>query len=271
MYKGALGIVGGLGPYAGLDLMAKIFDATDAHSDQEHLPVIQISFPHTIVDRTAFLLGKTSVNPGENIGVIMQTLAQAGATVIGMPCNTAHSPKILTVALEALHKSYPHVKFVHMIDALVHTVQSTYPNACKVGVLSTVATFETALYQSALEKAGLISMAPDGAGRERVQKAIMDTSFGIKACSKPVSAAAKKMLEDEAIVLAEQGADIIILGCTEIPLALTDATLTYDVSKAPIPMIDATSVLAIALLETFAPERRKASFSDKEFPIFTCA
>ena len=65
---GAIGVLGGVGPYAGLDLMRKIFDLTEAHSDQEHLSVIQFSLSEHIADRTRFLLGETEANPGEAMG-----------------------------------------------------------------------------------------------------------------------------------------------------------------------------------------------------------
>ena len=68
---GAIGVLGGVGPYAGLDLMRKIFDQTEASCDQEHLSVIQYSLSEHIIDRTRFLLGETDENPGEAIGEIM--------------------------------------------------------------------------------------------------------------------------------------------------------------------------------------------------------
>ena len=55
-----IGIVGGVGPYAGLDLTKKIFDQTLAGSDQEHLPVILVSRPDEIADRTEYLLALTA-------------------------------------------------------------------------------------------------------------------------------------------------------------------------------------------------------------------
>ena len=113
-----IGIVGGVGPHAGLDLTRKLFDHTRAEADQEHLPVMLYSFPDRIGERPAFLLGKTADNPGEAIGDIMAELARAGATVIGMPCNTAHSPRILDAALEKLNATGRPVRFVHMIDAM---------------------------------------------------------------------------------------------------------------------------------------------------------
>ena len=60
--KHLIGIVGGVGPYAGLDLAEKIFDQTDARSDQEHLPVALLSILGEIEDRTAFILGNSKMS-----------------------------------------------------------------------------------------------------------------------------------------------------------------------------------------------------------------
>ena len=106
--------------------------------------------------RPAFLLGKTADNPGEAIGDIMAELARAGATVIGMPCNTAHSPRILDAALEKLKATGRPVRFVHMIDAVVRHVRQRCGEGARVGILSTLATLETRLYQDSLERAGLL-------------------------------------------------------------------------------------------------------------------
>ncbi len=248
---GAIGILGGVGPYAGLDLMRKLFDLTEAHSDQEHLPVIHMSFSGEIVDRTRFLLGETAENPGEAIGEIMVRLARAGATVIGVPCNTAHSPRIMDVALARLRQEAPEVRFVHMIDAVVTAIHEMLPNAKNIGVLSTKGTHATGLYQEALTRAGLSALFPDEPGRDRVQEAISNNLYGIKAQSNPVTSEAKKILSDEAGRLVEQGAEGIILGCTEIPLALTEKTLHG------VPLIDATNILARALILAFAPKKLK--------------
>lgn len=251
--EGAIGILGGVGPYAGLDLMRKIFDMTEAHSDQEHLPVIQFSLSGKIIDRTRFLLGDTEENPGEAIGEIMVRLARAGATVIGVPCNTAHSPRIMDVALAHLKKEAPAVRFVHMIDAVMTAIHEMLPAARRIGVLSTKGTYATGLYQDALAKAGFSAVFPDSDGRDRVQEAISNSQYGIKAQSNPVSPEARNILSDEAKKLVEQGAEGIILGCTEIPLALTEKSLHG------VPLIDATNILARALILAFAPEKLKRS------------
>lgn len=248
---GAIGVLGGVGPYAGLDLMRKIFDRTEASCDQEHLPVIQFSLPGQIIDRTRFLLGETEENPGEAIGEIMLRMAQAGATVIGVPCNTAHSPRIMDGAVARLHAAAPQVRFVHMIAAVMDFIRESLPQARTIGVLSTKGTYATGLYQDALTGAGFTPLFPDEEGRERVQQAISNPSYGIKARSNPVTPEARSALLAEAEALIANGAEAVILGCTEIPLALTEAALHG------VPLLDATAVLARALILAYAPERLK--------------
>jgi len=250
-FKGAIGIVGGVGPYAGLDLMRKIFDATIAHSDQEHLPVLHHSRSNLIMDRMLFLTGKSPDNPGEILGEVMAELAQDGATVIGMPCNTAHSPVILEAALPKLAATGTGAKFIHMINAVAEYLRDVHPEVRTVGVLGTIGTYQTGIYQNALAEAGLTVLFPDEEGRNRVQSAIADTTFGIKAQSNPVTAKARQLLADEAGRLAERGAQAVILGCTEIPLALTEPMLHG------VPLLDATNVLARALVRAFAPDKLK--------------
>ena len=251
VHDGAIGIVGGVGPYAGLDLMRKIFDQTEAASDQDHLPVIQYSFSNRIADRTAFLLGRSRENPGDMLGEIMESLVRSGATVIGMPCNTAHSPAILEAALPKLVRGNPKACFVHMIEEVTRAICENQPRARTIGVLSTIGTYETGIYQDALERKGLTALFPDAEGRESVQRAISDPVFGIKAESNPVTAEARARLAGQAGELARRGAEAVILGCTEIPLALTERELHG------IPLIDATAVLATALIREFAPEKLK--------------
>ena len=199
------------------------------------------------------MLGEIEENPGEDIGGVMVQLAQCGAKVIGMPCNTAHSPRILNAALARLHASCSGVRFVSIIESAVSHVRSLCPHGGRIGVLGTVATLRTNLYQNELEKSGLEPVVPDDSVCERVQLAISGAEFGIKAFSDPVSPQAREILLDAAKSLAErQKVSVILLGCTEIPVAITETCLWN------IPVVDATSVLARALIRASCPERLKA-------------
>ena len=251
----AIGIMGGVGPYAGLDLMRKILDNTSAHTDQEHLPILHFCYPNQIMGRPDFLDGLSPINPGEVIGEIMVDLARAGATVIGMPCNTAHSPAIVDKALETLRTCAQReglkVTFVHMINEVAQQVLALMPKLRKVGVLGTPAVCRAGVYQNAFAPFNVEVIYPLPATHTQIQRAVLDDVYGIKAESNPVTARAVRELEEAAGELVSMGAEAVIMGCTEIPLALTQKTL-YDV-----PLIDATDMLARALILAFAPDRLK--------------
>lgn len=254
MFQGRIGVVGGLGPSAGFDLVRKLFEATEATLDQDHLPIILHSLPHEIAPRPAYLLGESAINPGIAIGNIMIELAKSGATVIVMPCNTAHSPAILDTALAMLKDAAPDVYFLHMIDHVVAMLLERASGLKKIGIMSTTATLKTRLYQDRLEAAGMEAICPDAEASKRIQKAISDDDFGIKAHSSPVTEKASKILHEEAErLVTEHGAEAILLGCTEIPLAFTETSL------AGVPVFDATKMLAERTITIFAPESLKVA------------
>src|SRR5512139_4045747 len=110
-----IGIVGGIGPYAGLDLNRKIFEQTAAVRDQDHLSVLMLSWPRDIPDRSAFLLGESVEDPAIGIVKCLRVLEQAGATVAAIACNTAHSPRIINAVHDALRAGGHHIEVVNMI------------------------------------------------------------------------------------------------------------------------------------------------------------
>lgn len=244
-----IGIVGGLGPYAGLDLVRKIFDNTLASHDQDHLRVMLHSFPSDIPVRPEFLLGLTDVNPGWAIGKVMQGLVAAGADYLAMPCNTAHSPAILEVALKQIDLNQ--VTFVHIIDTAIAQVLRCSRSKARVGLMATVATLKTELYQKALLKADRIPVVLDQKDCVEVQDAISNDVYGIKAQSNPVSERAYQILEQAALKLVQKDIEVLLLGCTEIPLALTKD------NYFGVPCLDATKVLARELVKRIAPEKLK--------------
>ncbi|WP_243664185.1 aspartate/glutamate racemase family protein [Rhodothermus marinus] len=105
-----IGVIGGMGPYAGLELVRHIFDQTIAASDQEHLPVVLFSMGDRVPDRSTFLFGKTSENPAYAIAEQIRMAESVGAVVVGIPCNTAHAPKIFNVILEELARTQPRAR-----------------------------------------------------------------------------------------------------------------------------------------------------------------
>ncbi len=246
-----IGVLGGLGPYAGLDFVHKVFDCTNAATAQEHLPVLLYSFPNAIPPRVEFLLGKTTINPGYAMGELLVRLAKAGASVIGIPCNTAHSASILDVALDILFKSGFQGQFVHMIAETANHIRTVYPAAQNVGVLCTQGAYHSKVFDMHFNKYGLSVSYLEDEGRALLQNAISNSSYGIKAFSSPVTDRAKNDIGLQAAHLAEKNADCIIMGCTELPLALSGTDFQG------IPLLDPTKILAESLIKAFDATKLK--------------
>ena len=247
--KKMIGVVGGMGPYAGLDLVKKIFDLTIASSDQDHVPITMVSVPHTIEDRTKFLSGKSPDNPGIAISKVVEHLANQGASVIGMPCNTAHSPMIF----QEIEKRLPHnIAFIHMIQEVVRFIAEQFPAVLNVGILATSGTLNTSIYDDELKRKGLEPvLLSDQEQNGLVDSSIYDPGYGIKSFSNPVTQQAKQNLIKGILSLIKNSAEVIILGCTEIPIAIKGS------SYKSIPLIDTTKVLARALLLNSNPDSLK--------------
>jgi len=240
MDQKTIGIVGGVGSYAGIDLIRKIYDNTQASTDQEHLPIAMLSVPHRIVDRSDFILGKTAINPGVSIAEVILTMAAQGAAVVGIPCNTAHAPVIFDVVRE---KVSAHCTLIHMIDAVAHDLAAHNGAVKKVGVLATSGTLQANIYKHRLADYGIEVIYPSTDIQELyVQPAIYDQGYGIKAFSNPVSTKARDDLLMASSFLIKKGAERIILACTEIPLALTESDIDG------VPLTDATTIMAKALI-----------------------
>ena len=249
--KPMIGIVGGVGPYAGVDLAGKILDQTIADTDQGHLPVALLSVPEKIADRTEFLLGRTEVNPAEAISRIILDLERLGAGVVGIPCNTAHAPKIFEAIRRKLRAAASKVQLLHMIEEVARFLGEHFPQVRRVGVLCTTGTYRSRVYPDGLEPHGFRVLVPAEHLQQGVQSAIYDGDYGLKARPAPASDTAKRRLAEAIEHLRQAGAEAIILGCSEIPLAVTEKR----VGEAAV--VDANLVLARALIREAAPEKLK--------------
>ena len=245
-----IGIVGGAGPYAGLDLSEKLLQQTKAKSDQDYLPTLLISTPEFIEDRTDFLLGKTTNNPAHAIYSNLRDLEALGATVAGIACNTAHAPKIRNVLLEKLKVSESKLKLLDMISETAEFVRNDCQEVNTIGVLSTIGTWKAGFYPDLLEDYGFEVLTLNEQQQQHLHnEALFNPVYGIKVQAHPVSVQARSALLEGVHTLEKQGAQAIILGCTEIPLGITERILgeTY--------CIDPGLILARALIREFWIEK----------------
>ena len=239
----AIGILGGVGPSAGIDLAKKVFKHTKASKDQEHINMYMTSCPSLIPDRTEYLLNGGN-NPAPGMQECFDKLAQCGATAIGLCCNTAHSPKILSQI-----KFPESAKFINMIDCTCQQISDTFGKA-KIGLMATKGTTRTGIYAEYFAKYPNLELVTAGPETiEEIHKAIYDRTYGIKATAE-VTEKVKSVLKNAVDELKGKGCKAVILGCTELPLAFPGQTEYNGVA-----LVDPTEVLAVNLIKATEPDK----------------
>ena len=245
----AIGILGGLGPYAGLDLVRWVFDETAAQRDQDHLPVTLVSYPGRIPDRSTWIADHAAPSPLPAMLEILRRLDDAGCAVAGVPCNTAHAPALFDRLRDGLAAEGRPLRVLHMVDAIVAMLAEVAPGARTIGVLATNSSIQNRLHEIGLEKAGLDDVAPAPDVQRLVHASIFDPEWGLKAKSHPPHPNARQVLLDAIGHLKERGAEAVILGCTELPLAVPE-----DEAHG-LPLLNSTRALARALIRAAHPDR----------------
>ena len=220
MSKKVIGIVGGMGPLATADLFKKIVINTKAEKDQDHIRVL-IDNNTNIPDRTGAIL-HGGEDPVPELTKSAKALENMGADLLIMPCNTAHY----------FHKSVAgavNIPVLHMIEITCKALK--LQGIKKAGLLATDGTIQSGIYQKVFNDSGIELIKPD----EKGQEAVMDMIYGgVKASKWDFDTTAVKEAM-EALLVA--GAETLILGCTELPLAKEMYSLDY-------PSVDPTLELA---------------------------
>ena len=224
------GVLGGMGPDATVDFMAKVIAATPAREDQDHARLLVDHNPK-VPNRQAALLADGD-DPGRVMAAMAKGLQDAGADFLVIPCTTAY-------AFADSIRAAISVPLVSIIDVTVDACR-TYGT---IGVLATDGCLGSGLYQRALDAAELEYVLPDVREVEELMRLIA----AIKAGDRSV-AVAGGMLE-LASALVTKGARAIIAGCTEIPLVLTTDMLE-------VPLVSSTDVLAEATASICAGTRQ---------------
>lgn len=221
--KGLIGVLGGMGPAATVDLFNKFVTFTAAQRDQEHIPLIISSIPD-IPDRTDALM-RHGNSPLPAMRDYMHKLEDAGAECIVIPCNTAH------FWFKELKESC-HTELLSIVETTLSEVRNC--GKSRIGLLATNATLYMGLYQKGIESLGLSCISPDTSSQEKVMESIYCLKAGdIKH--------AQKLMTEQAGILFSRGAEVIVLGCTEVPVILAEA-----VKKSPAKYIDSTGSLVRA-------------------------
>ncbi|MGI6364628.1 MAG: aspartate/glutamate racemase family protein [Bacillota bacterium] len=198
-----IGILGGMGPAATVDLLAKIYANSRANSDQEHVRVLADIDP-SIPDRTQAILSKEGEAVVAHLLRNARGLIAQGAQLLAMPCNTAHA------FLPELEGELS-VPFVNMVEvAVAHLAAS---GGGRIGLLATDGTLATGLYSKALEAQGMEVLTPPAREQADLMKAIYGFKGGEVLASRELAVTVYKKLR-------AAGAGKVIAACTELPILL---------------------------------------------------
>lgn len=226
-----LGILGGVGPSATVDFMNKVIRNTSAKKDQDHIKMIVEQNPQ-IPDRTAHLIYNES-DPTMAMFATCKQLEAEGADAIAIPCNTAH-------AFVNSIQSYLNIPIVNMLTTTAEYIANHFGNTINVGLLGTTGTIESRVYHNVLADYGLKITIPD----KEHQKYVMESIFGEKGVKAGYTEGeCKEQILKAAEHLIDSNVDVIILGCTELPLMFNEQN-TINHSGKKIQLVDPTLILA---------------------------
>ena len=212
MEKKTIGIIGGMGPLATADLFRKIVLNTKADTDQEHIKIL-IDNNTDIPDRTDAILNNGK-NPVPQLTKSALTLWSMGAQLLVIPCNTAHYFR------KEVQKSVD-IPILSMIEL---TGKALLRKGIKtVGLLATEGTINSGIYQKVFANLGIEIIVPE----KDEQKEITDLIYkGVKAGNRDFDVTGvKKVIEN----MLSRGAETLVLGCTELPVAVEIYGLDYNV------------------------------------------
>ncbi len=243
-------IVGGMGPAAGLYLHRLILEETRTNgTDGDHLEIVHLARPGAIPDRTEFILNRKGENPADRV---LELLAAHGPAlsgrpfVLGIPCNAFHAPVIFDALLARLGNAFPLLEVTNMATAAVAALDRDTGANAPVGLLGTLGTLRSGLYQSALRARGRVVLELPEDRQQVLMNAIYNRQWGLKAALPP-DARAAEIVRSEVRALCELGAGSILLACSEFPLVLPES------SFEGVPLICPTRELARALVAAAAP------------------
>jgi aspartate racemase len=247
-------IGGGVGPMAGVELHKKIIENTLTDgTDQTHIEIYHLSRSHDIQDRTKFLFKQVKEDPAEGMfrtfEIAEKAVKKSGKEAIaGIPCNSFHAPKIWKRFVELMKDN--DIKVLHMIEETSKLISKIVPNVKRIGLMSTIGTRSAGFYRDIFEPLGFNLLEIPEDIQHELHDSIYNKKWGIKAVS-PVSKQVRDNFEKYVHILKEDGVEAIILGCTEIPLALPKSELEG------IPLIDPMFALARSLIREANPNKLK--------------
>lgn len=222
-----VGIIGGMGPAATVDLMARIIRLSPVKTDQDGIRMLVDNNPH-IPDRNNAIAG-TGPSPAPMLAAMARGLEAQGADFLVVACNTAH-------AFQSAITEATSIPFLSIIEETVAAANSLPSPPRQIALLAAAGCLDADLYQKAFAAEGIRALVPEG----RVREDFMQLIYKIKAGDTGLSA--RRKMKAIAEHLVSLGGEAVVAGCTEVPLVLRQADLDHA-------LIDSTERLAQAIVD----------------------
>ncbi len=220
-----IGILGGMGPLATVDLFEKIVNLTPAQTDQEHIRILIDNNPKIPSRINAILNGEE--DPLKELIRSARVLQAGGADFIIIPCHTAHYwIRPLQSALK--------IPVCNMIENTVSYLIHYHRHLLQhVLLFASTATIKKKLYQQAFSASGYQLIIPRPHEQEVVSAAITQVKAS-RIQTNPFLHSLDNILND---YIRNREIKAVLGGCTEIPLL-------FPYMKAKVKKLDPTLMLA---------------------------
>ncbi|MBD1559282.1 aspartate/glutamate racemase family protein [Vibrio sp. S9_S30] len=218
-----VGIIGGMGPEATVDLMHRVIALTPASDDIDHIHMIVDNNPK-VPSRIKAIIEGTGESPAPVIADMAKRLESAGADFLVMPCNTAHW--YYSDAQQAVS-----IPVVNLPELVAGTLRQQHSDIHQVGMLASTALIKTELYQPVFEKRELTPVFP----QEVLQNQLMDLIKKVKA--KAYDEHDLAHFSQAAEQLKAQGVGCLVIACTEL-------SVISESLQSSLPVYDASELLA---------------------------
>lgn len=215
-----IGILGGMGPEATIDLMRRVLVSTPAADDSDHVHLLVDSNPD-VPSRIAALIDRSGPSPGPELVRMAQRLESAGAEALAIACNTAH-------AFASDIRDAVDIPLLDMIALSAGRIAAMTLKHRRVGLLASTAVIDLGLYDRALAGHGIATAIP---ARQAELMAV------IKAVKRgDTSALTRQTFAHVADALIKEDVDLLLIACTEL-------SLLGDSIDPAAPSLDALDVL----------------------------
>jgi len=211
MNKALLGIIGGMGTQASACFYEKLHSMQNVVVEQDYIDILLYSIP-SIPDRTAFITGKSTENPLDSLISAARTLETAGVSRIAIPCITSH------YFYDKLSEAVS-IPILNLLDETAFAVSER--NAKNICLFATDGTIKGKVFDSAFEKCGINVILP----ADDVQSNLMELIYNIK-CGTEFSTDTLNDITSKAL---EEGAETVVLGCTELCVAAKSSPKVINV------------------------------------------